>query len=90
LKDSVFRDIRSDAGLKTTDVVGPRYDDLRPDIRIEFLQEFAGLAQRHNPIVRRIVMLATLAKGKTWRGARLRFAAGSAWRFDILRGPPFA
>jgi hypothetical protein len=54
-EDSVFRDIRSDAGLKTTDVVGPRYDDLRPDIRIEFLQEFAGLAQRHNPIVRRIV-----------------------------------
>jgi hypothetical protein len=54
-EDSVFRDIRSDASLKTTDVVGPRYDDLRPDIRSEFLQEFADLAERHNPIVRRIV-----------------------------------
>src|SRR5216683_3943814 len=54
-EDSVFRDIRRDAGLKTTDVVGPRYDDLRPDIRGEFLQEFAALAQQHNPIVRRIV-----------------------------------
>jgi superfamily II DNA or RNA helicase len=54
-EDSVFRDIRSDAGLETTDVVGPRYDDLRPDIRGDFLQEFARLAQRHNPIVRRIV-----------------------------------
>jgi Helicase conserved C-terminal domain len=54
-ENSVFRDIRSDAGLKTTDVVGPRYDDLRPDIRSEFLQEFASLAARQNPIVRRIV-----------------------------------
>jgi hypothetical protein len=52
---NVFRDIRSDADLKTTDVVGPRYDDLRPDIRSEFLEEFARLAERHNPIVRRIV-----------------------------------
>ena len=54
-EDSVFRDIRSDAGLKMTDVVGPRYDDLRPDIRNEFLQEFARLAEQHNPIVRRVV-----------------------------------
>jgi hypothetical protein len=45
----------SDAGLKTTDVVGPRYDDIRPDIRSEFLHEFAGLAERHNLIVRRII-----------------------------------
>lgn len=51
----MFRDIRTDAVLGTTDVVGPRYDDLRPDIRGEFLQEFAALAERHNPIVRRIV-----------------------------------
>ncbi|HEY1859013.1 MAG TPA: C-terminal helicase domain-containing protein [Gemmataceae bacterium] len=51
----MFRDIRSDAGLNSTEVVGPRYDDLRPDIRSEFLQEFAGLAERHNPIVRRVV-----------------------------------
>src|SRR5216683_5569699 len=32
-ENTVFRDIRLDAGLKTIDVVGPRYDDLRPDIR---------------------------------------------------------
>jgi hypothetical protein len=50
---SAFRDISLDAGLKTTDVVAPRYDDLRPDIRSEFLHEFASLAARHNPIVRR-------------------------------------
>jgi superfamily II DNA or RNA helicase len=54
-ENSVFRDIRTDAVLRTTDVVGPRYDDLRPDIRSEFLQEFTALAERHNPIVRRIV-----------------------------------
>ena len=54
-EDSVFRDIRSDARLKSSEVVGPRYDDLRPDIRSEFLQEFPGLAERYNPIVRRVV-----------------------------------
>lgn len=52
---SVFRDIRNDAGLLSRDVLGPRFDDLSSDIRTEFLNEFQGLAERHNPIVRRVV-----------------------------------
>jgi superfamily II DNA or RNA helicase len=55
VEHSAFRDIRSDAGLSTRDVVGPRYDELSPDIRTEFLNEFRDLAERHNPIVRRVV-----------------------------------
>ncbi len=51
----VFRDIRKDAELETIRVVGPRFDDLGPDVRGEFLQEFSGLAPRCNPIVRRII-----------------------------------
>ena len=34
---------------------GPRFDDLPSDIRDEFIQEFDNLAERHNPIVRRVV-----------------------------------
>jgi len=51
----VFRDIRRDAGLPTREVVGPRYDDLGSDTRSDFRVEFADLAARHNPIVRRVV-----------------------------------
>jgi hypothetical protein len=51
----VFQDIRGDAGLSSRDVVGPRYDDLSRDIRVEFQNEFEGLAERHNPIVRRVI-----------------------------------
>jgi superfamily II DNA or RNA helicase len=51
----VFRDIRDDAGLATQGVVGPRFDDLRSDVRTDFLNEFRTLAERHNPIVRRVV-----------------------------------
>jgi superfamily II DNA or RNA helicase len=52
---AVFRDIRSDAGLGTQVVVGPRFDDLSSDLRTDFLNEFRALAERHNPIVRRVV-----------------------------------
>ena len=51
----VFRDIRSDAGLPSREVLGPRYDELSPDIRTDFLNDFLLLAERHNPIVRRVV-----------------------------------
>lgn len=51
----VFRDIRLDAGVEPETVIGPRFDELRPDARGDFLQEFRALAERHNPIVRRIV-----------------------------------
>ena len=37
------------------EVRGPRFDDLPSDIRDEFIQEFDTLAERHNPIVRRVV-----------------------------------
>jgi superfamily II DNA or RNA helicase len=52
---AVFRDIRNEARLATRDVTGPRFDDVSPDIRAEFLQDFQGLAERHNPIVRRVI-----------------------------------
>lgn len=52
---SVFRDVRSESGLALGGVTGPRFDDLSPDIRTEFMQEFATLAERHNPVVRRVV-----------------------------------
>ena len=52
---SVFRDIRSDARLSPKEVLGPRFDALGPDTRTDFLQDFQALAERHNPIVRRIV-----------------------------------
>jgi superfamily II DNA or RNA helicase len=52
---AVFRDIRDDTGLSSRDVLGPRYDALRPDIRTDFLNDFQILAERHNPIVRRVI-----------------------------------
>jgi hypothetical protein len=52
---SVFRDVRNDARLDTKEVLGPRFDELGPDVRDDFLREFTSLAERHNPIVRRVV-----------------------------------
>jgi hypothetical protein len=52
---AVFRDIRDDAALDSKAMLGPRYDDLRADIRGDFLNEFNTLAERHNPIARRVV-----------------------------------
>jgi hypothetical protein len=54
-ENAVFRDIRNDAGLESSNVLGPRFDALGPDVRGDFLQEFDTLAVRHNPIVRRVV-----------------------------------
>jgi len=52
---AVFRDIRADARLATKEVLGPRFDDLSSDIRGDFLNDFQNLAERHNPIIRRVV-----------------------------------
>lgn len=52
---AVFRDIRADAGLPSREVAGPRFDTIGADIRTDFINDFAALAERHNPIVRRIV-----------------------------------
>jgi hypothetical protein len=52
---AVFRDIRSDASLPTSQVVGPRFDELGTDVRSAFTDEFAMLAVQHNPIVHRVV-----------------------------------
>ncbi|MDR6632295.1 superfamily II DNA or RNA helicase [Phyllobacterium sp. 1468] len=52
---SVFRDVRNDARLHGREVLGPRFDELGPDVRDDFLQDFNTLAEQHNPIVRRIV-----------------------------------
>ena len=41
--------------LESKEVLGPRFDELGPDVRRDFLQEFGSLAERHNPIVRRVV-----------------------------------
>ena len=43
------------AACNRSEVLGPRFDDLGPDVRGDFLQEFRTLAERHNPIVRRVV-----------------------------------
>ena len=51
----VFRDVRADAGMPTKDIVGPRYDNLSPSLRADFLDNFSMLAERCNPIVRRVV-----------------------------------
>ena len=51
----MFRDIRDDAALDSKAVLGPRYDDLRADMRGDFLNEFTTLAERHNPVARRVV-----------------------------------
>jgi superfamily II DNA or RNA helicase len=52
---TVFRDLRSDANLDAQTVVGPRFDELKPDLRRDFLHDFSILAERHNPIVRRVI-----------------------------------
>jgi hypothetical protein len=52
---AVFRDVRQDFALKPGEIVGPRYDDLSRDIRAAFAEDFLQLAERHNPIVRRVI-----------------------------------
>jgi hypothetical protein len=52
---AVFRDIRNDGRLETREVLGPRFDEVGPDVRRDFLQDFGALSERHNPIVRRVV-----------------------------------
>ena len=52
---AVFRDIRNDAELPSNQVLGPRFEELGSDIKSAFDDEFDTLAERHNPIVRRIV-----------------------------------
>jgi superfamily II DNA or RNA helicase len=52
---AVFRDIRNDARLDSKEILGPRFDEVGPDVRHDFLQEFGTLSERHNPIVRRVV-----------------------------------
>jgi hypothetical protein len=54
----VFRDIRDDSALPPRQVVGPRFDELRPDMRRAFDDEFQVLSERHNPIVRRVIRRA--------------------------------
>lgn len=52
---AVFRHVRNDGRLDTREILGPRFDELGPDVRDDFLQEFTILAERRNPIVRRVV-----------------------------------
>ena len=52
---SVFRDVRADAGIANREIVGPRYDNLSPSLRADFRADFSMLAERCNPIVRRVV-----------------------------------
>lgn len=55
MEHSVFRDVRNDAGLTSREILGPRYDDLSPMVRADFLSDFRLLAEQHNPIVRRVI-----------------------------------
>jgi hypothetical protein len=52
---AVFRDIRNDAALLPCEEISLRFDKLGQDVRGDFLQDFGSLAERHNPIVRRVV-----------------------------------
>jgi superfamily II DNA or RNA helicase len=74
---SVFRDIRDDAGLDPRAVVGPRFDDLGRDARSAFIDDFRVLAERHNPIVRRIVR----------RTRPMLEEKGLLKRIDVVRHP---
>ena len=51
----VFRDVRSDSGLASEQIVGPRFSDMSRDAQTDFLGDFQPLAERHNPIVRRVI-----------------------------------
>jgi superfamily II DNA or RNA helicase len=51
----VFRNIRDDFACAPSQVVGPRFDELRPDTKTDLADDFQVLAQQHNPIVRRVV-----------------------------------
>ena len=44
-----FATFATTRALNTKEVLGPRFDDLGPDVRGDFLQEFSNLAERHNP-----------------------------------------
>ena len=46
---AVFRDIRDDAALPTRQVVGPRFDELLPDMRSAFVDEFPGNIRAAQP-----------------------------------------
>jgi superfamily II DNA or RNA helicase len=52
---TIFRDVRDDAALPSREVFGPRFDTLSLGVRSAFVDEFATLAERHNPIVRRVI-----------------------------------
>ena len=51
----IFRDIRSDAGFDSREILGPRLDDLARASRADFLADFDALATSCNPIVRRVI-----------------------------------
>jgi superfamily II DNA or RNA helicase len=54
-EDPFFRDLRQHADIPSSEVVGPRFDDLSQDFRQDLGQLFDDLVERHNPIVRRVV-----------------------------------
>ena len=65
---AVFRDIRSDAALPSDQVLGPRFEELGSDIKSAFDDEFETLAERHNPIVRRVVRRNSANAGAVYHG----------------------
>lgn len=52
---ALFRDVRRDAGLAANEVRGPQFLSLGPDSRADLRDDFKQLAERCNPIIRRVV-----------------------------------
>ena len=55
VESALFRDVRRDAGLAANEVRGPQFVTLGPDTRADLRDDFTQLAERSNPIIRRIV-----------------------------------
>ena len=51
----VFRDVREFARLPEATVQGPRWGDLSRTEQQDFLLDFKEIAERHNPIIRRVI-----------------------------------
>lgn len=52
---AVFRNVRDDFSLTSSQIVGPQFDELSPAVRSDLADEFDTLSQQHNPIVRRVI-----------------------------------
>lgn len=50
-----YRDVRHEAGLKDSDIVGPKYEELDPEAKQEIEYDFENLFEITNPIIRHTI-----------------------------------